>query len=558
VQRHHPAKPTDLAERPASRLRAIVQSRMWKWMLDAHRLLGASVEVVDDQLAPLTSTAGARPVWRSEIELAPTDAVRRAIVQSLESATPVAAECAGVLISATPIMAGAAAAGAVLVSAASSERLGERELARAGSLLARALEDQLSRPPHEHGDNSHKISALYQLLHAAIARGSEREVLRTFAEALSIWDEIEVLGYRSDLDGRYTLDVSLPGSDREMNPRTFESGLAGASGLRRLSPTDRRELGFAASGETALVHLHTDGGPWLIAMNSPTDPADRERSDLYVAALGHALNAAVGVEASRLTWAVMQQFVDSESPRAAAARALVETASAINASGGFALFGPDDLPVLAVGDEVDVQAASLTLADATQLAAAVSAPAPFRAALAMRALDGHVFTRRDVRLFETAVGNFATWLTSATRRLGADGERRGAARSFDQILDRYAREAHASNDPASLILISPDMSTPSLQLAHAWIKRLRTQLRPTDLAGRLSSGEVAILLLQTPHAGAHIVARRLTRTLALSSGSSKSDAVRIGVASQFGDIVSAEALIQRARLQPVNGQAVAG
>ncbi|HEY2908560.1 MAG TPA: hypothetical protein VGJ29_21825 [Vicinamibacterales bacterium] len=531
---------------------------MWKWILDAHRLLGVSVEIIDDQLAPLTSTAAARPVLRGEIELAPTDSVPRAIVQSLERATPVVADAAGVRISSTPIMAGTAAAGAVLVSAAASDRLGERELARAGSLLASALEDQLSRPLHEHGDNSHKISALYQLLHAAIARGSEREVLRTFAEALSIWDEIEVLGYRANLDGRYTLDVLLPGSDREMNPRTFECELPGVNGLRRLSAADRRDLGFTGSGETALVHLHTDGGPWLIAMSSPTDPADRERSDLYVAALGHALNAAVGVEASRLTWAVMQQFVDAESPRAAAARALVETATALTASGGFALFGPDDSPVLAVGDEVDVQSASLTLAGATQLAAAVSAPAPFRAALAMRALDGHLFTRRDVRLFETAVGNFATWLTSATRRLGGDGERRDAARSFDQILDRYAREAHASNDPASLILISPDTSAPSLQVAHAWIKRLRTQLRPTDLAGRLSSGEVAILLLQTPHAGAHIVARRLVRTLAVSSGSAKPDTARIGVASQFGDTVSAEALIERARLQPVTGQAVAG
>ena len=286
-------------------------------------------------------------------------------------------------------------------------------------------------------------------------------------------------------------------------------------------------------------------------MNSSTDPADRDRSELYVAALGHALNAAVGVEASRLTWAVMQHFVDSESPRAAAARALVETATALNASGGFALFGPDDAPVLAVGDAIDIQTACLTVADATQLIGPVAAPPPFRAALAMRAAEGHAFTRRDMRLFESAVGNFATWLTSATRRLGGDGERRGGARSFDQILDRYAREAHASNDPASLILISPDTTTASQQVAHAWIKRLRTQLRPTDLAGRLSSGEVGILLLQTPHAGAHIVARRLARMLTTIGGSTKPDAVRIGIASQFGDTVSGDALIQRARLQPV-------
>jgi hypothetical protein len=552
VHRHQPVKATDSRQPASSRLRGIVQSRMWKWIFDAHRLLGVTVEIVDDQLASLTKTA-VRPDTDAGDSLS---AVPQAIAQSLTSATSLVTTAAGVRVSSTPIMAGAAAAGAVLMSAIPTDRLGERELARAGSLLASAIEDQLSRPLHEHGDSSQKISALYQLLHAAIAHGSEREVLRTFAEAVSIWDEIEVLAYRADLDGRYALHVALPGSDRSANPRAFEGGLpCSGKGLRRLSVHERQDLGFAGGGETAIVHLATDGGPWLIAMNSTSDPADRERSDLYVAALGHALNAAVGVEVSRLTWAVMQQFVDSDPLRAAAARALVETSTALNATGGFALFGPDDAPVLVVGDAMDIHAASAPLADSTIMRAPVAAPAPFRAALEMRAAAGHAFTRRDAKLFETAGGNFATWLTSATRRIGGDSERRGTARSFDQILDRYAREAHASNDPASLILISPDASAPSSQVAHAWIKRLRTQLRPTDLAGRLSSGEVGILLLQTAHAGAHIVARRLARTLVTSTGAATPE-VRIGVASQFGDTVSGSALIERARLHPVNGQSV--
>jgi hypothetical protein len=143
--------------------------------------------------------------------------------------------------------------------------------------------------------------------------------------------------------------------------------------------------------------------------------------------------------------------------------------------------------------------------------------------------------------------------------LSGENDRRLTARSFDQILDRYAREAHASNDPASLILISPDAATASHQETHAWIKRLRPQLRPTDLAGRLTSGEVGILLLQTPHAGAHIVARRLARLLVVPSSLGRPEAsVRIGVASQFGDTVSGEALIERARSHPLNHETAAG
>ena len=158
------------------------------------------------------------------------------------------------------------------------------------------------------------------------------------------------------------------------------------------------------------------------------------------------------------------------------------------------------------------------------------------------------FTPRDLKLFEAATASFTAWLPSALRRIGA-GERRGVVRSFDQIVDRYAREAHAAQDDASLILISVGERALSLDTTHTWIKRLRPQLRPTDLAGRLASGELGILLLQTPHSGAQVVARRLWRVLA---GGSPADepAVRIGVASQLGDLVSAEALIERARLQP--------
>jgi GGDEF domain-containing protein len=551
VQRQQSAKTTDPGQPAGSRLRAIVQSRMWKWIFDAHRLLGVTVEIFDDQLIALVPVSAAKPA-RPDGE-PPADCMPRAIAQSLTTASPLMATCTGVRLSSTPIMSGAAAAGAVVISASPSERIGDRELTRTGLLLASAIEDQLSRPLHEHGDSSHKISALYQLLHAAIAQGSEREVLRTFAEALSIWDEIEVLAYRADLDGRYRLEMLLPGSDPDANPQSFARELFGDSiGLLRVAGGERRELGFLGNGETALIQLATDGGPWLVAMTAVSDPAEGDRSDLYLAALGHALNAAIGVESSRLTWAVMQQFVDSQSPREAAARALVETSTVLNASGGFALFAPNDARVVTVGDPLSIDALAVPRADAGILRAQVAAPAPFRAVLEMRATAGQAFTRREVRLFETALGNFATWLTSATRGLGGGGERRGAVRSFDQILDRYAREAHASNDPASLILISPDGAAASIHEAHAWIKRLRAQLRPTDLAGRLTSGEVGILLLQTPHEGAHIVARRLARTLVTKAAPATAESpVRIGVASQFGETVSGDALIARARLHPL-------
>jgi hypothetical protein len=140
---------------------------------------------------------------------------------------------------------------------------------------------------------------------------------------------------------------------------------------------------------------------------------------------------------------------------------------------------------------------------------------------------GRAFTRRDVRLFEAAAANFGTWLPSAIRRVDADPDRRVVTRSFDQILDGYVRAAHAANDTASLVLLSSGDAPLSLQAAHTWIRTVRPQLRPTDLAGRLTSGEVVILLLETPPPGAQVVARRLARVFETRPHGSE-PAVRIG------------------------------
>ena len=114
------------------------------------------------------------------------------------------------------------------------------------------LEDELSHPVVEHADSLHKIAAFYQLLHTAIASGSDREVVRTFAEALSVWDEIEVFAYRADLDGRYTLEVSLPGSDVTSGPREIDaSAFPVGAGLSRLSA--------ARSAGSRLRALRRDG-----------------------------------------------------------------------------------------------------------------------------------------------------------------------------------------------------------------------------------------------------------------------------------------------------------
>src|SRR5689334_2197942 len=320
---------------------------MWKWFFDAHRLLGVSVEVVDDEFEVMVASREGR-LLRDRFGRGETDPLRL-LAESAAREDPTVVAESGVRFACAPIVGAGVFAGAVVVGAEEHARIGDADLIRLAALIADTIVDQLSRSSGEHRGTLHQISALYQLLHAAIATGSEREVIRTFAEALSIWEETEVLAYRADLVGRYTLATALPGSDPATVPTTLECDPA-PEGPRvvRLAPTERATIGFTGAGETILARLTSDGGQWVVAMNGTRPGHDLERAELYAAAVGHALNGCVAVETSRLTWAVMQQFVDRDPPYDAARRALDELRRALAAPATFALFGPDGSLLLSV------------------------------------------------------------------------------------------------------------------------------------------------------------------------------------------------------------------
>lgn len=529
------------------RLRAIVRSRMWKWLFDAHRLFGVAVDVLDDQFEIVVPSRDGRRL-REIVEERRGENLMRVLASSVTSDTPTAVAASDVRLACAPIVTAGALAGAVLVAAEEKTGFGDADLLRLGSLLADAIADQLSRSADEQRGALHQISALYDLLQAAIATGSEREVIRTFAEALSVWEDTEVLAYRADLQNRFMLMMALPGSDpAAVPPMLAREPILEGPPVLRLAPDERSSLGFAADGDTILARLITDAGRWLIALNSAPGTAKGERSEMYVAALGHALNSCLAVESSRLTWGIMQQFVDRDHPGDAARRALDELCRAVHASGSFIVSRMDRERVLVVGDPPADQISS-ALTDAQRLRAAIAAPAPFVAWLDLHAAAGRSFSPHEVRLFDAGVASFSAWLPSTIGSL-APGERRRVVRSFEQVVDRYVREAHESRDVASFVLISTGADGVDHDATSSWIRSMRARLRPTDLAGRLATGELGILLLQTPSSGAQIVARRLSRMLptpALSMGG-----VRIGVATQRDDVRSGDALIARARQQPI-------
>jgi hypothetical protein len=516
----------------------VVQTPTWKWVVEVYKTRGFSVDVIDEHLnvlAPL-SRGGTHP----PVDSITLDAVRY-LAPAIGAGHAETASVRGHHFCTMPFVASGAVAGAALVGG-DAEQAREDEVQRAAALLSRVLEDDLSTTESER-PTSRRLAALHDLLDEA--RGaSERHVFQVFAEIMNVWDDAEIIGYRGDLDGRYMFAAALPGSDRSKLPDVIDADIIPQEALVTLTPGLQRQLGFAEARYPVLVRLSTLGGPWLMAAtHRPGSQQLPEWFDFYLAALVASLNASLEHELSRVTGTITQHLVDHESPRQAASHAVRSVAAALSAEGSFTMWEPDGSLAFGVGEPLVETSAEIRGADLLRVR--INAPAGRHARLEMRAIAPHQFTQRDVRLFDGATWTLSRWFSTMAEQLAAPREQLAPAQSFDEVVERCVRAGRRSGS-AALILIMPGHADASSDLAFDWIRRLRSRLRPTDLAGRLATGEVAVVAIETTPPGALVVARRIAHGLNESvDGAQKR--VRVGLAAGVGATTSAHSLIAEAR-----------
>src|SRR4029079_1710362 len=76
-------------------------------------------------------------------------------------------------------------------------------------------------------------ASLHRLLNRVAKKGSERELVRAFIDAVAVWHDAESWGYVLDLAGRFRRGVPLPGSAEESAPRAIDAAaIAAESGVR--------------------------------------------------------------------------------------------------------------------------------------------------------------------------------------------------------------------------------------------------------------------------------------------------------------------------------------
>ncbi len=502
----------------------VIRSSAWNWLLDVRRRLSLTIELVDARLNAVLPIPEVDPVSAADRPLIDFSAVsiRSALGRCLQSGEQQLFTVDRINLACNPLRGpNGAPAGVLVVADHHSESSNDpRSLARIASWLADAVTQHAAPPPSGTAE-LHQLSSLFRILKGAANGGAEHDVVRAFLEALAVWQDAESWAYVADLAGHHTLEVALPGSDCSSIPRQFVSRAIGSeAAVVRLSPFDHHQLGLKVERTAYAIRVQgRAASDWLVLVCADADDHTETRLALYGDVLGRALDEVAAVESSRLTWAMLQHLLPMAAGvplEHAAQLAVSEVARAIGGSASLLVVGANGHRPLTVGEPArgaatgDVNLSEL-------LALPVEAPPGYTASLGMRRPVERPLNARDEKLMRTAAFTLGAWLKALEHRLASAAQRRTGPKSFDAVIEQYARDAAERRTDIAMLLVSIGSDAYLRDLTQDVIAHLRARLRPTDLVGRLTCGDIAILMLDTPADGATLVAERVRRLFETNS-----------------------------------------
>ncbi len=542
-----------------SDLAALIHNPSWQWLKEVCHQLNIAIELVDRRLTPLLHLAGERSGSRAHTLVArfPDSPLPPVIEETFESGAPKNVTVAGVALLCMPIAYRDQNAGVLVLAddvvRHQTEAGAHAELARIGSALVSAMSTQLHTPSADAPAEVYRLSNLHRLLRQAVVTGSDREVLRAFIEALAVWRDLEAWAYRSDVTGRFTSDVSLPGSDQTLVPHVLRRDpLRDGVAMTRLSAAERDALGFGSRGEVivARVRQRTDVD-WLLAITGAFEPLLESQLTLYLDALAQALDETAAIEASRLTWAMLQHLVDgADLARRALKGAVTELEFVTDSTARVMLARVDGAPVLSLrdGGEPPVAAGARVAIDAHRLVEVVPIGTAYTFTVVLQRPAGRRFARREERLLRSAIAAIAPWLETIAPRLSPPLDaRRVKSRSFEELIAEREDDPTLRPQGVAVLVVSFGEAVPPIDVARELVGRVRGQLRDTDLAGRLMDGDIGVLLLDTPVEGAAAVAERIRRLIAAASPAPGRRHVAVGIAALAAGGERTQSLVVQAR-----------
>jgi len=200
----------------------------------------------------------------------------------------------------------------------------------------------------------------------------------------------------------------------------------------------------------------------------------------------------------------------------------------------------DGARVLTIGDLAELSSLPVPTRHRHVLTMPIDLPSPYRAVIGIvREACLTPLTRRDDLLVQSTASTLGTWLRATASRLPIELERRTGRRSFDQLIEQQADLVMAGGQPVSIIIISLGTDAMYLdQAAQACVSHVRGLLRPSDMAGRLASGHIGVVLPNTPADAANIVAERVVQLMSSHNDFELFPNAALATASRSPDVMN--------------------
>ena len=508
-----------------SQFGAAVRSRSWEWLFALRKRLNVDLQLVDDAQTPLLTVSGVgvgreagREAGEETLLSGEAPGVRLAISTAIRTRTPQAASVDRLQTVVVPISLDRIVNGALLLARRTQDdkplEKVRSELEFIGFWLTNAIEAHLQSPPPAQGDLD-RLSALNQLLSDATAGGADRDIVAAFIDTLAVWHDLEGYGYVETARDEYVRDVALPGADAARTPAVIaRSTLPQLDDVTRLAKSDMDRLGFSAGEDVLLAPIGKGPGSWLLAVAGSIQTDDLMRLGLYISLLEQAVGRATQSAKAQLLATLSNHLLgDAGGPEEQARHALAHVQAALGMpNAAFTVTSRTGAPLLHVGSSYT--AADLTAGSGAGRVVIIRRdPQEYAMALVGSWDPDHRVTQQEHQVVHAAADLLESWVRRLVRHSHRAGDRRGAQRSFDDLLERTAHDAVQSGIPVTAVVIGFGDAAIRPDVTQARVVSLREHLRGGDLVGRLDAGDVGVLLQDTagPQAGALIA--RLRRLL---------------------------------------------
>ena len=414
---------------------------------------------------------------------------------------------------------------------------GDGDAIRSGAWYAAAL----NRRPvvEDDGAKARRLLAVLRFLTRLNDSDREEDLLSTAIQAAAVWYDVEAFAYRLDVAGRFVLDTHLPGADVSNRPRELPASITPpAAGVPKLlsSIVEIEELGWREpTGEIVLNSVVYAGCPrWVIVSGG----RGSDEAVTAFAAVGQALGA------------VLQRAVDRE------VRELREQLNQLpgdmNTLDGTLSSARDLLAKSTMAEAVrlSVRSTETRTADPDDQSVAPGidrvhrvVPLPSR-----RVLSVTVDSREGAPFRPATLAVIDALVPYLQQRVGAIVGA-SATSAFEARVNEAIAQARRSGRGLGLALVTMAETAAMPDPAPALVEVIRSGLRGGDLVGSLSTGEVAVVLVDTSSDGALIAGDRIRGRLQSLAGGEESPHVAIWRGTLAADDQSASVLFSETRTQ---------